>query len=99
MESPPFARIDKGIGKGVIFTNRYYSAAEENDYSSDEFYEKSEKTPRVLGYCEHCGFAIYSPGDALVVNESEDLIHIACWGEYSQEHMFDFAQRASDAAC
>ncbi|MBQ8404992.1 MAG: hypothetical protein IJX55_11340 [Clostridia bacterium] len=82
----------------MIFTNRYYSAAED-DFSSDEFYEKAEKTPRVLGYCEHCGFEIYSARDALVVNESEDLIHIACWGEYSQEHMFDFAQRASDAAC
>ncbi|MBQ9747069.1 MAG: hypothetical protein IJW21_09655 [Clostridia bacterium] len=53
----------------------------------------------MLGYCDHCGFAIYSAKEALIVNESEDLIHVECWGEYSQEHMFDFAQRASDAAC
>ena len=82
----------------MIYTNRYFSAADES-YSSDDFYERTEKTPRVLGYCDHCGFAIYSAKDALIVNESEDLIHVACWGEYSQEHMFDFAQRASDAAC
>ena len=84
--------------KGVIYTNRYFSGAEDL-YSSDDFYENTEKTPRVLGYCDHCGFAIYSAKDALIVNESEDLIHTECWGEYSQEHMFDFAQRASDAAC
>ena len=82
----------------MIYTNRYFSAAEES-YSSDDFYERTEKTPRVLGYCDHCGFAIYSAEEALIVNESEDLIHTECWSEYSQEHMFDFAQRASDAAC
>ena len=82
----------------MIFTNRYFSAADD-DFSTDDIYEKSHNKPRAIAYCEHCGFAIYSSADALIVNDSEDVIHFACWGEYSQEHMFDFAQRASDAAC
>lgn len=77
--------------KGGIFTDRYFSA--EDDFSSDDVYEKA---PRVFAYCEHCGFAIYSVGDALVVDGSEDVIHAACWGGYSNEHMFDFVQRADD---
>lgn len=76
----------------MIFTNRYFSAAKD-DFSSDDFYEK---VPRAIAYCEHCGFAIYSPNDALIVDGSEDIIHSACWGEYSNEHMFDFTRKVSE---
>jgi hypothetical protein len=54
---------------------------------------------RIFAYCDHCGFAIYCEDDALVLNESDDIIHIACWEEYAAEHMFDFAKRASDIEC
>lgn len=76
----------------MIFTNRYFSAAKD-DFSSDDFYEK---VPHAIAYCEHCGFAIYSPNDALIVDGSEDIIHSACWGEHSNEHMFDFARKVSE---
>ena len=82
-----------GKRKGVIYTDRYFSAAE-TDFSSDDVYTKREK--RAYAYCEHCGFAIYSPDDALIVDGSEDVIHLACWGEYCTEHMFDFAKIAAE---
>ena len=88
-----FAEDNLGKRKEVIYTDRYFSAAED-DFSSDDVYR--ERATRAYAYCEHCGFAIYSPEDALVVEGSEDVIHVACWGGYSSEHMFDFAQRASE---
>ena len=80
----------------MIYTNRYFSAADES-YSSDDFYERTEKTPRVLGYCDHCGFAIYSARDALVITANGDRIHRDCWSEYAEEHMFEFAKSAEDS--
>lgn len=56
-------------------------------------------SPRIFAYCDHCGFAIYSEEDALILNDSEDIVHIDCWEEYAMEHMFDFATRASDIEC
>ncbi|MBQ9510217.1 MAG: hypothetical protein IJR55_00725 [Clostridia bacterium] len=44
----------------------------------------------VIAYCDHCGFAIYTPADAVVVETTGDTIHKECWEEYSDEHMFDF---------
>ena len=89
----PVAYDNFGKRKGVIYTDRYFSAVED-DFSSDDVYIKKER--RAYAYCEQCGFAIYSPDDALIIDGSEDVIHFACWGEYSSEHMFDFAQKASE---
>lgn len=50
----------------------------------------------VIAYCDQCGFAIYSPDDALVVSATDDIIHTDCWEEYSAEHMFDFVVKASE---
>lgn len=50
----------------------------------------------VIAYCDHCGFAIYSPEEALVIGATDEIIHTDCWEEYSAEHMLDFAVRMSD---
>ena len=50
----------------------------------------------VIAYCDHCGFAIYSPEDAVVVEATDEIIHVGCWEEYSEEHMFDFVMKVSE---
>jgi len=50
----------------------------------------------VIAYCDHCGFAIYSPEEAIIIGATDDIIHTDCWEEYSVEHMLDFAVRMSD---
>lgn len=62
---------------------------------------KMEKTSKygdeeIFAYCDHCGFAIYSLEDALIISATDDRIHAECWPEYAEEHMFCFAQKASD---
>lgn len=59
---------------------------------------KQEKI-RVITYCDHCGFAVYSTDDALMINGSGDIIHADCWEEYSSEHMFDFSKKITDTDC
>lgn len=44
----------------------------------------------VIAYCDHCGFAIYVPGDAVEVDATGDTIHKDCWEEYSSDHMSEF---------
>lgn len=79
----------------MVFTERYFYNERE-----DLLYEEAyEGLPEALAYCDHCGFAIYSENDALVLNGSGDIIHIDCWEEYMTEHMFDFAKRASEIEC
>ena len=63
--------------------------------------EQTEQTPcrsrepkSVYAYCDHCGFAIYDARDALIMRESRDRIHIECFSEYIEEHMFDVAEGA-----
>ncbi len=65
-------------------------------FYKDEPKAKSGENP-VIAYCDHCGFAIYAADDALIVKETEDIIHSDCWEEYAEEHMFDFVQKASDS--
>lgn len=55
----------------------------------------SHEEASAVAYCDHCGFAIYSADDALVLPDG-DVIHADCWPEYAEEHMFDFAQKASE---
>lgn len=66
----------------------------------DRFYENHSEKNRdkikkstVIAYCDHCGFAIYSSDDALMIKGTEDWIHSDCWEEYAIEHMFDFAEK------
>lgn len=63
-------------------------------------YDEAEREPRagIVAYCDHCGYAIYSWDDALIILDSEDIIHEDCWCEYAEEHMHDFARKASDPA-
>lgn len=66
------------------------------DFERDEEAISSEKA-NVLAYCDHCGFAIYSTRDALVITANGDRIHRDCWSEYVEEHMFEFAKSAEDS--
>lgn len=50
----------------------------------------------VVAYCDHCGFAIYSPAETLLVCATGDVIHADCWADYALEHMFDFVKTASE---
>lgn len=43
----------------------------------------------VIAYCDHCGHAIYSPDDAVIVEATDEIIHTDCWEEYSEEHSGD----------
>ncbi len=63
-------------------------------------YDEAEREPRarIIAYCDHCGYAIYSADDALIILENEDIIHKDCWCEYAEEHTYDFARKASDLA-
>lgn len=81
--------------KGGIYTNIYISATEDDFSSDDVCYERNAR--RIFCHCEHCGSAIYSPKDALIVDGSGDVIHLECWREYAEEHMFDFTQKATEA--
>ena len=53
----------------------------------------------IIAYCDHCGFAIYSPDEALIVSVTGDRIHADCWAEYALEHMFDFVKKVSEDEC
>jgi hypothetical protein len=66
------------------------------DFERDEEANPSKNTG-VLAYCDHCGFAIYSASDALVITANGDRIHRDCWSEYAEEHMFEFAKSAEDS--
>jgi hypothetical protein len=66
------------------------------DFERDEEANPSKNTG-VLAYCDHCGFAIYSASDALVITANGDRIHRDCWSEYEEEHMFEFAKSAEDS--
>lgn len=50
----------------------------------------------VIACCDHCGFPIYSPDDAVIVEATDEIIHVGCWEEYSEEHMFDFVMKVSE---
>lgn len=50
----------------------------------------------VIAYCDHCGFPIYSPDEAVIVEATDEIIHVDCWEEYSDEHMFDFVVKVSE---
>lgn len=69
----------------VIYTSRH---------NRTELRRKGENG--VIGYCDHCGFAIYSAHDAVVVDATDEMIHKDCWEEYSDEHMFDFVVEVSE---
>jgi len=56
-----------------------------------DIFEKSSDY-RVFAYCDHCGFAIDTADEALLVVESRDIIHADCWEEYAADHMFDFVK-------
>ena len=81
--------------KGVIFTNTYFSAKKDGFPTENPI----KKAPKVRMYCDHCGFAIYSDEEALVINDSDDIIHVDCWEDYALEHMFDFCKPASSLEC
>ena len=68
----------------------------EGDFELSEEYPDNEG---VIAYCDHCGFAIYSPAEALIVSVTGDMIHADCWAEYALEHMFDFVKKASEDEC
>ncbi len=63
-------------------------------------YEEAEEKPRarIVAYCDHCGYAIYSTDEALEIEGSGDIIHKDCWCEYAEEHMLDFVRKASFSA-
>ncbi len=50
-----------------------------------------------IGYCDHCGFAIYRACDALRIRATDDRIHKDCWSDYAEEHMFELAETAEDS--
>ena len=56
----------------------------------DEEFEDKEPH-RAFAYCDHCGFAIDSAKEAVVITGTRDVIHSDCWAEYAEEHMFDLA--------
>ena len=51
---------------------------------------------RAIAYCDHCGFAIYTAEEALLIRGSRDIIHVVCWEEYASDHMFDFAVKVNE---
>ena len=51
---------------------------------------------RAIAYCDHCGFAIYTAVEALLIRGSRDIIHVDCWEEYASDHMFDFAVKVNE---
>ena len=43
-----------------------------------------------------CDSPIYSPDEAVIVEATDEIIHVGCWEEYSEEHMFDFVIKVSE---
>ena len=58
--------------------------------------KEPEKKKKISIYanCDHCGFPIYSADEAIIINESEEIIHKECWADYSIEHLFYFTTPA-----
>ncbi len=50
----------------------------------------------VFAYCDHCGFAIETANDALIVKANDERIHRDCFSEYIEEHMFEFVEKAEE---
>ena len=67
------------------------------DIYEDYGLEKPRSRKRFLGRCAQCGAAIYSENGAFSLKETGDLLHADCFGEYVEEHMFDFVERVSDS--
>ena len=69
-------------------------------YSRYLDYEEAEEKPRarIVAYCDHCGYAIYSTDEAFEIEGNGDIIHKDCWCEYAEEHMLDFVRKASFSA-
>ena len=67
------------------------------DIYEDYAGENPRPRKRFLGRCVQCGAAIYSENGAFSLKETGDLLHADCFGEYVEEHMFDFVERVSDS--
>ncbi|MBO4429117.1 MAG: hypothetical protein J5832_04085 [Clostridia bacterium] len=65
------------------------------DNQYDIFNGGAKRSSRMLGRCAQCGFAVYSENGALRVNDTGELIHEDCWSEYSEEHMFELAEKVT----
>ncbi len=61
--------------------------------------EEGISSSGAIGYCDHCGFAIYSAKDMLLISVNGDRIHKDCWADYAEEHMFEFAKAADGNDC
>ena len=57
--------------------------------------ENTRPRKRFVGRCAQCGAAIYSENGAFSLKETGELLHADCFGEYFEEHMFDFVERVS----
>ncbi len=56
--------------------------------------EKTVLSHGAVGYCDHCGFAVYHMKDMLLIQANGDRIHKDCWLDYAEEHMFEFVKCA-----
>ena len=65
------------------------------DIYEDYGFEKPRPRKRFLGRCAQCGAAIYSENGAFSLKDTGDLLHADCFGEYFEEHMFDFVTEIS----
>jgi len=69
----------------------------DNKFDIYEDFEGGKVRPRkrFVGRCAQCGAAIYSENGAFSLKQTGDLLHADCFGEYFEEHMFDFVERVS----
>lgn len=63
--------------------------------SNEKTNGKTGKKVSIYAVCDCCGYPIYSPDEAIIINDTEDVIHKECWPDYSAEHIFSFATPAS----
>ena len=70
------------------------------DTSRDLDYEEAEEKPRarIVAYCDHCGYAIYSTDEAFEIEGNGDIIHKDCWCEYAEEHIAEGGRIMADVA-
>lgn len=82
-------------GTKINRERRAVAMRETRDDDPVDLFETSSDC-QIFAYCDHCGFAIDSAEEALLIKGSRDIIHADCWEEYAEDHMFDFAIRASE---
>ena len=61
-----------------------------NDYYNDCSYESNENVNVAVAKCVHCGKGIFQPDEAMVINASNNTIHIGCWEDYAAENYEEF---------